>query len=259
MAKAKGTEAEIYVVREEKGELTLGVLSEAPMLFNRMAEKAKRELLYPRGRRNAADRASTMKHDPLGEFRASAKQLVAPDEPTLLAIPSSAFHLAMCTAALDTPGTNKSQIGRLTWVEGEWARIYGMPMMKMDIVRSADINHTPDVRTRAIVPEWATVITVTFVRPNLIEQPVFQLLANAGLHIGVGDWRQGKGNGSYGRFRLVAPDDPDLLRIMKSGGRAAQIEGMEAAKPYDEETEELYAWYTDEVQRRRGTQKAAKV
>ncbi|MGH6628404.1 MAG: hypothetical protein ACREB3_01580, partial [Burkholderiales bacterium] len=60
----------------------------------------------------------------------------------------------------------------------------------------------------------------------------------------------GKGSGTYGQFRLTTEDDHEFIEVIKSGGRAAQIEAMEAAKPYDEESEELLVWYNSELKRR---------
>jgi hypothetical protein len=120
----------------------------------------------------------------------------------------------------------------------------------MAMVRSSDMNRTPDVRTRCIVPEWACRITVAFPVPILKEQTVSNLFAAAGMIQGVGDWRPEKGSATFGQFELVSEDDPDFQRIVKSGGREAQIKAMEIAEPYDIETEELLAWFVKEVDRR---------
>jgi hypothetical protein len=120
----------------------------------------------------------------------------------------------------------------------------------MSIVRSADMNKTPDVRTRAIVPVWACRLSVTFVQPLIRAQAVANLLAAAGITIGVGDWRPEKGAGSYGQFRIVDQDDAEFRAILKAGGRKAQEEALEHPVCYDDETTELLSWYEDERQRR---------
>ena len=160
---------------------------------------------------------------------------------------ASSFKGALRSAALDIPGANKSQIGRLTYVNGEFTPIYGVPKLFMSIVRSADMNRTPDVRTRAIVPEWACKLSVTYVQPLLRDQAVANLLAAAGISIGVGDWRPEKGAGAYGQFALVSADDADFVRICKTGGRAAQMAAMEDPDCHDEETAELLSWFDKEV------------
>lgn len=231
------------------GSLEVGVLGLTPYLHNRMAEKARHELLYPKGRKNAAERASTLKHDPVSEFRASAYQLHEDDAPTLLAVMASSFKGAMMTAALDLPGASKAQIGRLVWVEGHYQPIWGDLKLHMSVTRSADMGKTPDIRTRGISTEWATILTISFVTPLVTEKTVANLLSTGGRSSGVGDWRPEKGKGTFGQFKLVNVDDPDLLRVMKQD-RAVQVEALQTAEPFDAESAELLAWYETERKER---------
>lgn len=230
--------------------LKLCILGTTPLIMNRLAEKARHELLLPGGRKTAADRAATLKHDPLEEFRASPYLMAEDDAPTLLAQMASAFKGAAMTASLDLPGTRKAQIGRLLWVRNRLVEIYGVPEIFSAITRSADINKTPDVRTRAIVPKWATTIVVEFAVPLLNKRSVINLFAAAGKLSGIGDWRPEKGKGDYGQFVLVDPDNEQFLEIVASGGRAAQEAAMKDPFAHDTETEELLAWFETEVQAR---------
>ncbi len=239
----------VDILKVERGNLNLCILGSSPIICNRMSEKAKRELLMPKGRKTAVERATTLKHNPIEEYRASAYTL-KPDAPTLLAVLSTAFKGSMSTAALDLPGTKKAQIGRLTYVNGDYVGIYGVPQLFMSIVRSADMNKTPDVRTRAIVPQWACRLSVTFIRPLMRENAVANLLAAAGMSIGVGDWRPEKGKGNYGQFEIVREDDERFVEIIATGGREAQIKGLETPECYDDETASLLSWFDDELQRR---------
>ena len=253
--KEKSTEIEIPAIRRDVARIN--ILGTSPLILNRLSEKAKHELLFPRGAKNAAEKAATLKHDPLAEYRASPNRISDPAAPTLLAMPAVAFKGALRSAAVDVPGTAKAQIGRLTYVEGEWTGIYGKPQMLMTPVRSADMNRTPDIRTRAIVPHWAATISVHFMSTIIKEQSIVNLLAMAGLTIGVGDWRPEKGSGNYGQFVVgVADDDPAFKSIVEGGGRAVQEAAMEDPEFYDIETEELYSWFSAEV-RRRGFKAAA--
>ena len=120
----------------------------------------------------------------------------------------------------------------------------------MSVTRSADFNKTPDVRTRAIIPAWACRVTVRFTTPMLKETVVSNLFAAAGLIQGVGDWRNEKGSGTYGQFTLVKPDDPEFRRIVKEGGRNAQIKAMDNPECYDMDSEELLSWFVAEADRR---------
>lgn len=233
----------INVIEVSQGTLQVNILGTSPLICNRMSEKARRELLLPAGRKTAADKASSLKHDPIAEFRASPYTL--PAGPTLLAVMSSAIKGAMRTAALDLPGATSSKIGRLVYVEDDYVGVYGVPKLHMSIVRSADMNKTPDVRTRSIMPEWACQVRISFVEPVIKQTAVLNLLAAAGITAGIGDWRPEKGKGAFGRFRLVNDDDADFQRIVATGGRALQEFAMQHPEPYDSEAEELLGWYMD--------------
>lgn len=238
------------ILQVTQGKLECYIVGTSPIILNRMSEKAKHELLLPRGRKSAAEKATTLKHIPVDEYRASAYRLSDPNAPTYLAHLSTAFKGSLRTAALDMPGAKKSQIGRLTYIAGDYVGIYGLPRLFMSVTRSADINKTPDIRTRAIIPKWACRVEVTYVTPLIRAQAVANLLAAAGLTIGVGDWRPEKGAGSYGQFRIAGADDPEYHAIVAEGGRQAQIDGLENPVCYDDESAELLAWFDEEVARR---------
>lgn len=244
--------AEIEVVSLKQGTVTFCVLGTSPFLFNRMAEKAKRELLMPRGRLTTAQKASNLKHDPVAEYRASVHRHVG-DGPTRLVMKTTAFKGALAAAATDMPtAVARTQINRLTYVVGEYVPIWGIPRLNMEVVRSADMNKTPDIRTRAKLAEWCSKVTLRFAEPMLSVNTVSTLLAAAGMIIGVGDFRQEKGKGNNGQFMLVSEDDPDFQRIMREGGQAAQDEALANPVCYDAETEELLQWFEEERARRFG-------
>lgn len=249
----KATSTEIQVVQIKQERITLRVIGTSPIIFNNVSLKAKRELLSPRGRRNDADRAQNLKHNPYEEFRASIYRDSDESAPTLLRFPAPGFKGAMATAALDLPGTKKSEIGRLCWVEGTHVSIYGVPKLLMSVVRSADMNHTPDIRSRAIVERWGAEVSISFVKPKLSDITLTRLLAAAGVTAGVGDFRQEKGKGSFGQFAPIGDSDAEVFAaIQASGGRGAQLQAMSDAIAYDDETEELLHWWKNEYSQKYG-------
>jgi len=163
---------------------------------------------------------------------------------------ATAFKKALMGAALDIPGAKKAQIGRLAYVVGDEVPIYGIPEIMLSVVRSADINKTPDIRTRAIIRQWCAVVSFRYMEPILKGDVLAKLLSGAGMSQGVGDWRVEKGSGSYGRFHLAEKDDPQAQIIMEGGGRAAQEEAIKNPQPYDSETEALLDWWDAEYRRR---------
>jgi hypothetical protein len=241
---------EIEILQITEASVQVGILGTTPLIFNRMSEKAKRELLMPRGRRNRADRAASLKHVPLNEYQDSVYRNVGDSEPTRLMFPAPAFKGAIMTAAVDLPGVTRTEIQRLTWVKGSTINIYGVPKMLMSVVRSADIAKTPDMRTRAIVPFWACELTLAFVRPQLTGQGVAALLAAAGVTCGIGDFRQEKGKGNHGQFMLVDPASEEFQRIVATGGREAQDAALENPEYYDQDTEDMVTWWNEEFARR---------
>jgi hypothetical protein len=250
MAGKAKQDTSIDILTVQHGSVSFCVLGTSPIILNRMSEKVLHELLMPKGKKSTAEKASTLKHEPLVEFRASPYIDADENGPTLIQHLASAFKGSLKSAALDLPGANKSQIGRLTWVNGEKVSIFGIPKLLMSVTRSADIARTPDVRTRAIIPHWACEVTVSFVMPNLREQAVANLLASAGITQGIGDWRPGKGAGTYGQFRLCDRNDPDFQHLVTHCGRTTQVAAMESPECYDRESEELLEWFQVESNRR---------
>lgn len=244
------TTQETQIIAVSRGRVRYCVLGESPLICNRMSAKAKQELLFPKGRKTAAEKASSMKHNPMQEFRASPYTLREDDAPTWIGQVSTAFKKAIMGAALDQPGAKKAQIGRLVYVETDMVPLYGIPELMMSVTRSADMARTPDIRTRAIVPHWACFVDVTYAVPLLRESDITKLFATAGQTQGIGDWRVEKGSGDYGRFRLTNDDDPEFLEIIANGGRAAQLAAMENPASYDSETDELLSWFVTEAEER---------
>lgn len=246
---AKKEQGEIQILEIETGVLEFSVIGTSPFIANRMSQKALQELLLPR-RKSASEKMANLKHNPLNEYRDSIYRMLTPNPATEIAFLPTAFKKSLAQAAIDIPGARKTEIGRLVSVQWDRTPMWGIPQMMMAVTRSADINKTPDVRTRAILPEWACKLTVSFVKPNLREKTVANLVAAAGIICGVGDWRQEKGSGSFGAFRICAPEDPDFVRLVETQNRPAQLAALESPQMYDDETASLYEWYKREASSR---------
>ena len=250
MATKVNDNAEISIRAMEVATSRFALLGITPMIQNRLPEKARQELLMPKGRKTAADKASSLKHDPLAEFRSSPHRISDENAPTLIGIPASAVKKALAAAALDIPGAKKSQVGRLTFVRGDIVPVFGIPQVMCAITRSADMGRTPDVRTRAVLPQWAAVVEIEHPAEIISSTSLANLLAAAGRFIGLGDWRSEKGAGNYGSFTIVAEDDPAFVAVVKAGQRQEQIDAMESPTSYNAETDELLAWFNVELKRR---------
>ena len=249
MAKAKQESAEISIVPLKRATLRLRIIGTTPLFQNRMANKVKQGLLVGGGKKTKAERIN-IKHDPVREFRDSAE--IVPVGPTALGLRVVAVKAAMCTAALETPGLPKTSTQRLLFMPGDFFPLYGTPQLRMDVVRSADINRTPDVRSRAFLPKWGAEVTVQFIVPQFGVAGVVALLCNAGVLVGVGDFRQEKGKGAFGSFRVIGEGEKDAEwdDLVRNHARKAQEAALESPAYADRDTEDLMAFYETEVKRR---------
>jgi hypothetical protein len=228
--------------------VTVALRGTRPLIMNAFSDRAKQSLLISQRRLTAAERAGTPKHDVLAEFRDSVYLADEEEEgPTAIVMPSGAFKSALMTAALDLPGTYKARVGRLVMLPGDWVPIWGIPELRMDVVRSADMKRTPDVRTRAVFRRWATELTLHYATPLLTLDDVARLLHAAGMTVGVGDFRPEKGKGTYGQFAPTEPDNEDYLRAQAEGGAAAQLEALANPRPYDRSSARLLAWWIEKA------------
>jgi hypothetical protein len=250
MAAPKKTETtEIVIPPLMRGHTTLRIIGTTPLFQNRMTAKVKMGLLCGSRKKTAAEKVA-VKHHPIDEFRDSAE--IVPGGPTALGLRVVALKAAMCTAAIETPGVTKSSAQRLLFMPGELVPLYGTPQLRMDVVRSADINRTPDIRSRAFLPKWGCEIEIQHILPQLPVASVYTLACNAGVLIGVGDYRQEKGKGSFGTFRVITPEteDEEWEELVANHDRAAQLRALDDPECADRDTEDLLAFYRQEVNRR---------
>jgi hypothetical protein len=248
MTAKKQEVGEVVIDQLGVGVASVWIKGMTPLIYNAMSAKVKGELLLPRGRKSTAEKATTLKHDPIEEYRGSVYRRTK-DGATRLTFPATAFKNAAIGAVRHiNAGVTMVQMKQLIWVVGDTVDVYGVPQMHMAVVRSADMNKTPDVRTRAILPEWCCCLKIQYVKPNLNETAVARLLEAGGMLNGVGDFRQEKGKGSYGQFQISDP--AECQEIIDAGGMAAQDAGLAQPEMYDAETEELFRWYVEERSRR---------
>lgn len=245
----KKVETDVEVMELHTRRLTFCLVGETPLIMNRFSEKARQEMLLPAQKKNRAEKASSLKHDPIAEFRSGLYLSRDQNAPTAIHFPTNAFHKAVGQAAIDIPGQAKSVMLRLTSVTTDTVHLYGLPALFCRMVRSGGMSAVPDIRTRPIFSEWACTLEFQIVSNLVKESQVANLLAAAGTIVGMGDWRPQKG-GSYGRFRLASPNDPDFKRIVEGQGRAAQLHEIESPQFHDDETEELLSWFFEEAGRR---------
>lgn len=248
MAIKKSKDETMSIVALRRDRATFHLLG-TTLLMNRFSEKAKQQLLAPGAKKNAAEKASTLKHDPVAEYRSSIYLNRDPKRKARIHAPGEWFKGCLANAALDTPGATKAKVERLTQVGSPQIDLFGVPRLHFGMVRNSDINRTPDVRCRACFPEWACKVEIDFISSVIKKNDLGNLMGSAGMIVGCGDWRPQKG-GLYGMFRIVDADNEDYLRIVAEQGTEAQVEAINNPICYDEDSESLLAWFFEEVEDR---------
>ena len=110
------------------------------------------------------------------------------------------------------------------------------------------------IGTRAYLPRWCAEVDIAYVQPTLSQYSIVSLLTNAGSIVGIGDFRQEKGRGSFGTFDVLTEDSmgdyqKDWDELMKEG-RDVQQEALDHPVYADEQTNELMQFLDEERARR---------
>ena len=238
--------------------ITLRLIGTTPFYYNSMSVKAKRDLLIGSAPKTTAEKRE-IKHNPEEEFRDSVYK--KSHGKTHLYFPPAAIKQAMATAAIETKGVAKTNVQRLIFLPELETEIYGRPYLKIDTVRMANINKTPDMRTRAYLPRWCAEVDIAYVQPTLSAYSIVSLLTNAGSIVGIGDFRQEKGRGSFGTFQVLTEDSMGSFQEewdeLMLEGRDVQQEALDNPEYADDQTAELMAFMEEERMRRDVTLVAA--
>ena len=235
----KKTDTGIHVPLLAMEQATFKLVGSTGLFCHRMGQKSKNDLLLGAKKKTAAERQK-LKHHPEQEFRDSMHVFEKFHDHSEIVFPATAIKSAMATAALVVEGIKATDVKRLVFIPDEWVPIFGVPRLRMDITRSADIAKTPDVRTRAYFDKWATEVTIRYATPALSLAAISALLANAGIMCGIGDYRQEKGKGHFGTWTVLqakASIPAEFLNL------DAQREAVKDPVPFGKETEKLMEEY----------------
>jgi len=148
------------------------------------------------------------------------------------------------------PGVaSKNSLNRLVHLITDYKKaqpeveLFGIPRMWTTNVTVGPWNsRSPDVRTRAIFPEWAACFCIGYQAPYT-KETILNIIHNAGHMAGLGDGRaETGGNGKFnaGTFELVNESEFYRLTCVKYGKKAAQIEAFNDPHLFDRDTEEVY-------------------
>lgn len=249
--KPKETVESIQVEIQEiaTGIVRFNVLGDSPLIMHRYPFKAWMELVLPSKHQNRAALEQTLKHVPIEEYRESTYQNRDVKRPAQFHLPNGMFAGCIAQTGVDIPGASRAVLERLTRVIDINIDLFGIPQIFCAMVRNSGQNRTPDVRTRAIFPQWACGITVRYIKPQLTERNITNLMGAAGMINGIGDWRGEKG-GPYGAFKIVSDNDPEFKSIVKNQTRKLQQAALASPAYFDEDTQKLLTWFDEELKNR---------
>lgn len=242
-------ESTLYITPLSSQRVTVRIIGRTPMIQNRMPAKVMQGLLLGSRKKTRADKLE-IKHDPHMEFLQAAE--IMKDGPTALGLKVVSVKAAMADAALETAGVTKTSAQRLLFMPGDRVPLFGVPKLRMDVVRTADMNHTPDIRCRPCLEQWCAALDIEYVTPQLTYQSVFSLLFNAGIVIGIGDGRQAKGKLNCGLFRVLnnTDEDEEWNFLTSECGREAQQQALDNPQFYDQDSADLFGFWQEEYDRR---------
>lgn len=249
--KEKDDVIELRVTALTQARIPIVVVGTTPLIMHEYSRTDVEALTYPPQRKNSAERAASMKHNPREEYRSAMSVTWDPESPTRLMVKREMFKAAICDAALDIPGATKAQIGRLVSIRMHQIPLYGIPRIRHDAVRNSDMKRTPDIRFRPIIEEWCAKFDLYYTIPLLNAHTVASLVVAAGMIRGIGDWRVQKGSGDFGQWRVTDEDDEEYQAIVAAHNIEAQDAALENPEPYSEQTRDLLQWFDQEVKRRR--------
>lgn len=187
-------------------------------------------------------------HNPLEDYRDILRRRQSEEGETALQLawPAIKYGMARTVTGLPFLRLKRAQLARMLFITPDGLPLWGVPQMRMFLLKMG--RGLPDLNTCVVFPQWAMRATIHY--PEVLQRDVvLRLLAASGIFEGIGSHNPGRG-GTDGTFELVAPDDPRFLQIVKTGGRDAQMAALKDPEFYDEETEELYGFVSNEKSRK---------
>jgi len=184
------------------------IMGTSPLIVHRWSEKAKKEMLDKQMKKaKQGKKAKNLEEDYLdsiyfiGDKPKTAAQLDKSPSKYRYGFPAVGIKAAAVGACRFVDGMPMTEARGAFHVDGEFIEIFGLPEMRVDMVRLN--GKTADIRSRGMFKEWSSDITVTFNANSLSMEQIINLFNVAGFSQGLGEWRPEK-NGGYGRFSVAS-------------------------------------------------------
>lgn len=207
------------------------LVGDTPLITHAWSEKARREMLQKQVK---ATKAGKEARDPHGDFVSSLYEMGTQGKKTVYGFPVTGFKNAILSCAHKDKGIARSAVQSALYLDAEMVRvrpalsgaicdmplvrIYGSePEMREDMVRiGAGLNKTANLAYRGQFTNWAVRLTGKF-NTTVLPQEAFEvLIREAGVGIGVGEWRNEK-KGIFGSFRFASAEEQAAWEKFRAG------------------------------------------
>lgn len=195
-AALKGTLRTGTIKEPDVGSVGLMVVGTAPLILNAFPQKTIEQML----KKHMGITVQREKKKP----REVIENATPRNVDGAVSLLPTAFKKAMLTGAASIKGLFKSRLMTQIFVVGQSIPIaYGSTHPRMDMVRTAGISRTPDVRFRPQFNDWSATLVIQFDETTLDGSTIIDLVQRAG-RVGVGEYRPER-NGSFGTFKVERP------------------------------------------------------
>ena len=192
-----------------------------PLITHAWSEKAKREMLQKQVK---ATKGGKSARDPHEDFVSSLYEMGQEGKKTIYGFPVTGIKNAILSSAHKDKGVARSIVQTSLWLDADMVRVRpalagaicdmplvriygGVPEMREDMVRiGKGLNKTSNLAYRGQFTHWAIKVSGRFNSTVLSAQALAFLLAEAGMGIGIGEWRNEK-KGIFGSFRVATGEE----------------------------------------------------
>lgn len=126
---------------------------------------------------------------------------------TRYGFPASGFKKAMVAACRSYDNIDMTAARGRFFVLGQLVEIKGRPVKDefwRRIGGKGAGTGTPDIGVRAAFPAWSAKLHIRFNADTISAESVLNLLATAGMSVGIGEDRPGKSGNTFGMWKLIA-------------------------------------------------------
>ncbi len=215
MAKKKTDEGPIVLRPPNFKTVRIGIVGMTPLNIHRLGKKLKiefdeRDAGKPKKSKKGVARNKEAEFmDSLYYINADGFEVETPKKlipKTRYGFPASGFKKAMVSACRSYGNISMVEAKGQFFVLGQFVEIKGRPVKDefwRRIGGKGPGDGTPDIGVRAIFPNWSADLHIRYNADIISAESVLNLLATAGISVGIGEDRPGKSGNTFGTWKLI--------------------------------------------------------